>query len=337
MPDFWQSSGYHLLERDAAGRLSVTDDFLRAYYLRPELRPVEESCAAERSLHEALMLDPRRPVAEAEIATIADPDARDNWRVMLRFRERLLAAGTLQGCYATLFAGEKVDIPPLFVDQMAHVILRSILADCGDPLMLRAGELFYREQKAAVKDGEILLADLETVQMHASGMRYGSLGRLIVETQGTLAAAQLEVLDRANAALYWDRHSRHDTAISLNYGRPALAALARVIERWVAHFLGVAVAVTPLARIEEPRWVWHVGLDAESTAILNDLWHGVEVEAGRMRRLLALFRLDFADPAAMRAELAGRPVYAALASDAEDVVRMKPQNLLVNLPLAARS
>jgi hypothetical protein len=337
MPDFWQSSGYHLLERDAAGRLSVTDDFLRAYYLRPELRPVEESCAAERSLHEALMRHPRRPVGEAEIAAIADPDARDNWRLMLRFRERLLAAGTLEGCYATLFAGGKVDIPPLFVDQMVHVILRSILADCGDPLMLRAGELFYREQKAAVKDGEILLADLETVQMHASGMRYGSLGRLIVETQGTLAAAQLVVLDRANAALYWERHSRHDTAISLNHGRPALAALARVIERWVAHFLGVAVAVTPLARIEEPRWVWHVGLDAESTAILNDLWHGVEVEAGRMRRLLALFRLDFADPAAMRAELAGRPVYAALASDAEDVVRMKPQNLLVNLPLAARS
>jgi len=337
MPDFWQSSGYHLLERDDAGRLSVTDDFLRAYYLRPELRPVEESCAAERALHEALMLEPRRPVAQAEIAAIADPDARDNWRLMLRFRERLLAAGTVEGCYAALFAGGRVDIPPLFVDQMVHVVLRGVLADCDDPLVLRAAELFYREQKATVKDGQILLADLETVQMHASGMRYGSLGRLIVEAQGTLATAQLDVLDRANAASYWERHSRHDTAISLNHGRPALAALARVIERWVAHFLGIEVAVTPLARIEEPRWVWHVGLDAESTAILNDLWHGVEVEAGRMRRLLALFRLEFADPAAMRADVAGRPVYAALAADAEDVVRMKPQNLLVNLPLASRS
>lgn len=337
MPDFWQSSGYHLLERDSAGRLPVTDDFLRAYYLRPELRPVEESCAAERALHESLMLDPRRAVAEAEIAAIADPDARDNWRLMLRYRERLLAAGTLEGCYAALFAGGGVDIPPLFVDQMAHVILRGILADCDDPLMLRAAELFFREQKATVKDGELLLADLETVQMHASGTRYGSLGRLLVEAQGALGTVQLDVLDRANAALYWERHSRHDTVISLTYGRPALAALARVIERWVAHFLGVEAAVTPLARIEEPRWAWHVGLDAESTAILNDLWQGIEVEAGRMRRLLALFRLDFADPAAMRADLAGRPVYAALAMDGEDVVRMKPQNLLVNLPLAARS
>ena len=41
--DFWRSSGFHLLERNGAGRLRVTDDFLRAYLLRPELRPVEES------------------------------------------------------------------------------------------------------------------------------------------------------------------------------------------------------------------------------------------------------------------------------------------------------
>ena len=37
MPDFWRNSGFHLLERDAAGRLRVTDDFLRAYLLRPEM------------------------------------------------------------------------------------------------------------------------------------------------------------------------------------------------------------------------------------------------------------------------------------------------------------
>ena len=29
MPDFWRNSGFHLLERDAAGRLRITDDFLR--------------------------------------------------------------------------------------------------------------------------------------------------------------------------------------------------------------------------------------------------------------------------------------------------------------------
>ena len=78
MPDFWRNSGFHLLERDAAGRLRVTDDFLRAYYLRPEVHPVEESCDAERRLHAALMAAPRRAVPQAEIEALADEDARHN-------------------------------------------------------------------------------------------------------------------------------------------------------------------------------------------------------------------------------------------------------------------
>lgn len=337
MPDFWRASGYHLLEKDPAGRLRVTDDFLRAYYLRPEIHPVEESCDAEHALHASLMQAPRRAVAPAEIEAVADADARDNYRVLLRFRDRLLAAGTLESAYAGLFAGPGVDVPPLFIEQLAHVILRGILEGCEDPLQARAAELFFREQKASLKDGHVLLADLETVEMHASGNQFGSLGRLIVEAQGALGTVNLDVLDRNNAALYWDRHSRHDTVISVTYGRPALEALCRVIEAWVAHFTGTAVRVTPLRRIEEARWAWHIGLDAEATAILNDLWNGAEVEPGRMRRILALFRMEFADPASMRADIAGRPVYLALASTEGDVVRVKPQNLLTNLPLAARS
>ena len=35
----------------------------------------------------------------------------------------------------------------------------------------------------------------------------------------------------------------------------------------------------------------------------------------------------------MRKDIAGRPVYMALSANDEDVVRMKPQNLLLNLPL----
>jgi hypothetical protein len=33
--DFWLSSGHHLLDRDAHGRLLVTDEFLKAYLARP--------------------------------------------------------------------------------------------------------------------------------------------------------------------------------------------------------------------------------------------------------------------------------------------------------------
>jgi hypothetical protein len=36
----------------------------------------------------------------------------------------------------------------------------------------------------------------------------------------------------------------------------------------------------------------------------------------------------------MRPQLAGRPVYLAMAMNADHVMRLKPQNLLLNLPLA---
>ena len=275
------------------------------------------------------MDDPRRPV---EIDSIKDEDARHNYRTILSFRKKLLDAGTVEGCYMGLFKCA-VDVPPIFLDQLAHVILRNVLDGCDEPLRLRAAELFFREQKATIRDGHALLADLETVQMHASGSRYGSIGKLIVEAQSPLGGTDLDVLDKANAALYWKRESRHDTVISLTYGRPALDALCRVIEAWLWHFFNIKVTVKPIRKIEEPRWAWHLGLDAESTAILNELWAGGEIEAGRMRHVLALFSVQFEDPAVMRPDIAGRTVYLGLSADDDDIVRMKPQNLLTGLPL----
>jgi Family of unknown function (DUF6352) len=278
------------------------------------------------------MDSPRKSISERDLLSIEDADARENYQVILGFRDRLIQAGTVEAFYMTLFKG-KVDIPPLFIEQLTHVVLRNILDGCDDPLRLRAAELFFREQKATIKDGHVLLADLETVQMHAAGNRYGSIGRLIVEAQGTLGEVNLDVLDRPNAALYWERESRHDTVISLTFGRPALDAFCRVIEAWVFHFTSLKTSVKPIRQIDEHPWAWHVGLDAESTAILNELWAGKQVEQGRMRRIVALFSLQFEDPAEMRRDIAGRRVYLALSSNEEDVVRMKPQNLLLNLPL----
>jgi len=297
------------------------------------VHPVEASDDAERGLHATLMEEPRRRVTQRELEAIGDPDVRYNYQVVLQFRDRLLAAGTLEACYAATFKGA-VDTPPLFIEQMAHVILRNILDGCDDPLKLRAAELFFREQQATIQEGHALLADRETVQMHAAGSRYGSIGRLIVEASGTLGSVDLDVLDRANAQLYWERESRHDTVISLTYGRAALDALSAVIALWIRHFLGIAVRVKPIRRIDEPHWAWHVGLDAESSAILNDLWSGAEVEHGRMQRILALFALEFEEARAMRADVAGRTLYLALSANEAGVVRMKPQNLLTNLPLS---
>ena len=316
----------------------VSDDFLRAYYLRPEVRPVDASCAGEIALHQALLEAPRMQVQAAQIDAIADTDARSNYRILLNFRARLLAAPTLEACYLGLFAAGDVSVPPLFIDQLAQIILRNILEGTDDALELRAAELFYREQKASLQQGAVMLADLETVELHASagasGAAGGSLGQLIAEAQAPPQTVALDVLDSGNAELYWLRDERHDFVISINRGSAVVAAFCGVLERWILHLSGVSVTVKSVPRIDEARWAWHIGLDAQSTALLNDLWRGEEVERDRLARLLALFRLDFADASEMRADIAGRPVYLALSMGDDRVVRMKPQNLLTNLPLA---
>ncbi len=86
--------------------------------------------------------------------------------------------------------------------------------------------------------------------------------------------------------------------------------------------------------IDDERWVWHVGLDAEASGLLNDLYNRVDLADDRMRRLLCLYRLEFADPTDMRQAIKGRPVYLAMAMDRDQRLKLKPQNLLLNLPLA---
>jgi hypothetical protein len=334
VPDFWASSGYRLLTTGADGRLVVTDDFLRASLLRPELAPIPESCAAELALHEKLIAAPRAAVASAEIETIIDEDARANYSVWLRFRDRLTGAATLEAAYLALFR-EGVDVPPLLVHQLTEIVVRHILGAAADPIEARVAEMLFRSQKIArTAEGAVMAADEETVELLASTGGFGSLGELLQRNRTPMRTVDLDTLDAANAAAYWDRDERHDLAINLNRGQPALAALCRVLEKWIAHFLGVAVTIRPQSEIDDRRWVWHVGLDAEASSLLNDLYNHAEVDDDRMRRLLCLFELKFANPGDMRPQLAGRPVYLAMAMDANARFKLKPQNLLLNLPLA---
>jgi len=335
MPDFWPSCGYRLLVTGADRRLTLTDDFLRSQLLRPELAPIPESDAAELALHEALLATPRRPVAPEELAALGDADARENYAVWLRFRARLLAAPSIEAAYLSLFQGEGVDVPPLFVHELTQVLLRHILGAGAEPLEARAAEMLFRAQKITVlEDGAVMAADDATVELFASGEAFGSLGELLARNRIPRRAVDLDVLDAGNQAGYWARSERFDLAVSLNRGQPALDALCRVLERWVAHFTTAAVRIEPLRAIDDARWSWHVGLDAEASGLLNDLYNGAGVDDARMGRLLCLFRLTFADPAHMRPALAGKPVYLGMAMDEGSRLRLKPQNLLLNLPLA---
>jgi hypothetical protein len=180
-----------------------------------------------------------------------------------------------------------------------------------------------------------MAADEAVVEAYAEGAAFGSLGELLARNRTPLRTVDLDVLDPDNATLYWDRDERHDFSVSLNRGHPVQAALMRVMEAWIAHFLAVRVSIRGEREIEDTQWVWHVGLDAEASGILNDLYNRHPVDETRLARLLCLFRLDFDDPADMRAAIAGRPVWLAMAMDERNRLRLKPQNLLMNLPLAS--
>ena len=335
--DFWPHSGFTLTQRDTDGRLVLTDELLRAWWHRPEVAPVAESCADELALHAALLSAPRRAVNEAELAKFEDADARENYRVLLAWRDRLLAATSLEAAYLDIFRTGTVTVPPVFIDQLAQIIVHGMLEGSEEALQVRAAELFFRPQKVAIEEGAVMLADAATVDLHASGSNYGDIGRLLIEANTKPRRVELDVIDQENAQTYWARNERHDTVVSFAYGRAALAAFCRVIEKWINHFYGVAVVVRPLRSIEAKHWAWHIGLDAEATGILNDLYAGVELEEARNRRILSLFQLDFVDSSVVRPDVAGRPVYLACAMNTADVLRIKPQNLLLNLPLASIS
>jgi len=335
MPDFWRSCGYTLLAVTAAGRLAVSDAFLQALLRRPELAPLPESCADERALHSSLLTEPRRAVPAAEIQAIADPDARDNYRVWLRFRDRLLGAPDLESAYIGLFRGAGVDVPPLLVHLLTQILLRHILGESATPVEARVAEMLFRAQRVSVlADGAVMAADVETVERYATTGGFGSLGELLMQNRTPTRTIDLDVLSEDNATGYWARDEQHDFAVSLNRGGRALEALCRLLERWIAHFLAVKVAIRPQREIQDARWVWHVGLDAEASTLLNDLYNRVEVADERMERLLCLFELTFAAASDMRPAIAGRPVYLAMAMDREHGLKLKPQNLLLNLPLA---
>lgn len=333
MPAYWPSCGYELLSRDADGRLVVTDDFLRALLARPELAPVPESCAAELALHAALQDSPRLAVDEPRLATLADADAQANYRVFLRFRDRLLARPTLEASYLQLFRGD-VDVPPLLVHQLTQVLLRHVLGDAPEPFEARAAEMLFRPQRISLlEQGEVMAADDETVERRATAT-FGTLGDLLKAAGATVRSAELDVLLPETADSYWERSEAHDLVLQLNHGHPGLDALCRVIERWVAHFAGTAVRVGLAREIDEDAWVWHVGLDAQASAVLNALYQGQDIDPAAGQRMLCLFRLEFDEPSAMRPEVAGQPVWLAMAMDESNRLRLKPQNLLLNLPFA---
>ena len=328
MSDFWISSGHHLLDREQGGGLLVTDEFLKLYLARPEMIPPAEACTVERTLHSALLADPRMAVSASDIAAIADADARENWQLLLEFRDYLLRHKTLEGAYVELIRHGVGKIPPLFVNQLVHVILRNALDGIKDARVLRAAEIFFRTQRVTLHDGSLIAADEETI-----GGTNTSPVTPLVSMLGIPAEAEIDIINSDNADSYWQRSDQFDMALDLTAGREGFNALAQAMQRWIAHVLGIEVTIEALTQLSEVDLAWYVGLDAEATKLGDMLWHGEDIDETAMSRVIGLFRLNFRDPAMMLDKVRGEPVYLILAMTPDMTIRMKPQNLLTGLPV----
>jgi hypothetical protein len=334
--DFWVASGHHLCDGIEHGRLAATADLWRAFLARPELIPPEEACDAERALHAALMQDPAQAVAPARLAALADSDARENFAHFLGFRDRVMAEPSLEAAWIALYRDGVTGIPPILLQMLTHLVARAAMEGEGDPFALRAAELLFRTQRVAIHQGAMLLADEEIVEMRGRDGGFGALGQLLVEAGSPPREVELDVLSEANAHRYHGRSDAHDFALDIAEGRDGQRGLARALERFIGHIFGEAVTIRAVPAIDDAAWRWHVGLDAEASAIANDLWQGKAVRQERLARILWLGVMEFADSTRVLPQVAGRPVYLALAMDAANRLRLKPQNLVAGLPLTAR-
>lgn len=323
MREFWVASGHHLTRLDGRGRMIVTDELLLAWLARPEVLPPKEACAAERALHAKLIAAPRAEIAPAEIAAVADPDARENWSFLLSLRERLIAAGTVEEGYRAVVR-EGLRLPVVFYDQLVQLILRNALDGCDNVHVLRAAELLFRAQRGHVRNGALILADDELVSEMEAEKRLSPLNAMFAG-----AVEELDVLSDENAWTYWSRSDAHTMALDFGGDAKAREGLATALAAFVTHLTGHAVTVTPVAKAQDIDLRWFVGLDQTGAAIGNALWAGEPPPAA----IVGLFRLDFADPDVMLERVRGAPTWLILGMGEDKIIRLKAQNLVTGLPL----
>jgi hypothetical protein len=188
--------------------------------------------------------------------------------------------------------------------------------------------LFFRPQRMMLHEGSLIAADAETI----AGVSSAPLSPL-VSLLGIPAGAEIDVLVDDNAGMYWERSDRFEMAIDLTAGRRGLAALGEAMSLWLWHMLGVEVEIEPLTEMRDVNFTWYVGLDAEATRIGDALWNGRSLDENNRSSVVGLYRLTFADSTDTAQITGGEPVYLILAMSPDQVLRMKPQNLLTGLPV----
>ena len=227
-----------------------------------------------------------------EIAALFDADARENWELVIAFRDHLMQQSTLEAAYLDLVRRGVGKTPPLFLNQLVHLILRNVLDGCDDPFVLRAAELLFRPQRLTLHEGSLIAADDETI----AGTGNTPLSPL-VSMLGPPTEAGIDVMVEDNAHTYWERSDAFDMALDLTAGRRGLAKLGEVMTRWIEHMLAIDVEIEPMTEMRDVSFNWYLGLDAVGTKIGDMLWNGSSLDPRRQASVVGLYQLKFKDPA----------------------------------------
>ena len=291
--------------------LEPITDFLWALLASPQLALPAEACDAEINLHKVLQAAPLQKIDDEQLATILDADARDNYAFYARLQTDLVTAGSVEAYYLQLIRSDAITVPPEVMDALVENITLRMMDATTNPtvdkniaVQYAAAEWLYKRQAVHLEDGRVMHDVPRDSVTEPLDLSHGMANEL-----------------------------SHGLVFRLSNANSGLKALSQVFEKWVMHMLQVEVTIKHVSKVDDPAWRWHIGLEITSTGLLNDLYLGNDMTEDRLKSLVSLFKLEFKNANAMQADVAGKPVYLGLAMDANGHVKIKPQNLLLNLPV----
>src|SRR5258705_1427515 len=232
-------------------------------------------------------------MAASRVAAIADADTRENWQMMIAWRDQLVRYWSLEAAYLEIVR-RNIKFPNILICQLVQAILRNALDDCGDVFMLRAAEMFFVPQWLVLQEASIVAIDEEpdpSPGLHSPL----PLSTLL----GLLPTAEIDLLSDSTAESYWERSDRFDMALDLTTGRRGLIALGDVVARWLSHLLAIDVVVEPVAELQSAPFSWYVGLSSDATRIGDAIWNEDDLDDTTRDQLVSLVLLTVRAPAAL--------------------------------------
>ena len=337
MKNIWNTSGHSLLlnKNSKDKSLELSSQFLKSYLTRPELALSNESCEGEVKLHNDFKKKPLDSIKSIKNYNIKDKDTVYNWEAFKIFCDHL-KRNSYKVIPSYINAFKYNNIAPLFIDHLTHIVSKEILWSINDCLIMRSAELFFRSQKILNKEDILYSVDEDVYNIKSKYYETKPLDKLFLENDKDIVDAGFIIIKEGDMENYIPYSDTFDTALDVTFSHSGLDALCRAMEMWINYFHNTICKIYPVQKINDPKWSWHTGLDKISSGILNDLYNSKNVSDIRIQNFISLFRLELSNNFPVSKHMKGKPIYLGLATDENKIFKLKPQNLIFNLPLTKK-